>query len=82
MSQALRVPKPVNTSPDSFPRWVLYCGAGIMAFSLISVGLIRITGNGPDQRAAGISVRGAGSPVPDLPRSPASKAAYYSSNSK
>lgn len=39
-------------APDSFPRWILYFAAGIMAFSLISVGLIRITGNGPDQLAA------------------------------
>jgi hypothetical protein len=23
--------------PDSFPRWILYFSAGIMAFSLISV---------------------------------------------
>jgi putative photosynthetic complex assembly protein len=30
----------------------LYCAAGIIAFSLISVGLVRITGNGPDQKAA------------------------------
>ena len=42
----------VPLAPDSFPRWILYFSAGIMAFSLISVGLIRITGNGPDQRAA------------------------------
>ena len=38
--------------PDSFPRWVLYCAGAILAFSLVSVGLVRITGNGPDQRAA------------------------------
>jgi putative photosynthetic complex assembly protein len=44
-------------APDSFPRWILYCGAGIIAFSLISVGLIRITGNGPDQRAAAPTVQ-------------------------
>ena len=30
----------------------MYCAAGIIAFSLISVGLVRITGNGPDQKAA------------------------------
>ena len=41
-----------KTAPDHFPQWVLYCAAGILAFSLISVGLVRITGNGPDQRAA------------------------------
>ncbi len=60
MSQAqLASPSPSATSvaPDSFPRWVLFCAAGIMAFSLISVGLIRITGNGPDQRAAEATVQ-------------------------
>jgi putative photosynthetic complex assembly protein len=44
-------------APDSFPRWILYFSAGIMAFSLISVGLIRITGNGPDQLAAAPTVQ-------------------------
>jgi putative photosynthetic complex assembly protein len=39
-------------APDTFPKWVLYCAGGIIAFSLLSVGLVRITGNGPDQRAA------------------------------
>jgi putative photosynthetic complex assembly protein len=43
---------PAALAPDSFPRWVLMCAGGILAFSLISVGLVRITGNGPDQRAA------------------------------
>jgi putative photosynthetic complex assembly protein len=38
--------------PDTFPRWVLMCGGGVIAFSLISVGLVRLTGNGPDQRPA------------------------------
>lgn len=47
-AQALSRP----ASKDHFPHWVLYCAAGIIAFSLISVGLVRITGNGPDQRAA------------------------------
>lgn len=42
--------------PDTFPRWVLYCAGFIMAFSLISVGLIRITGNGPDQLAADVAL--------------------------
>ena len=41
-----------KATPDHFPQWVLYCAAGIIAFSLISVGLVRITGNGPDQKAA------------------------------
>ena len=46
-----------KTTPDHFPQWVLYCAAGIIAFSLITVGLIRITGNGPDQRAAAPTVQ-------------------------
>jgi len=28
----------------------LLCAGGVVAFSLISVGLVRLTGNGPDQR--------------------------------
>lgn len=47
----------VPLTPDSFPRWILYFSAGIIAFSLISVGLIRITGNGPDQLAAAPTVQ-------------------------
>ena len=46
-----------KAAPDHFPQWVLYCAAGIMAFSLISVGLIRVTGNGPDQRAAAATLQ-------------------------
>jgi putative photosynthetic complex assembly protein len=46
-----------KATPDHFPQWVLYCAAGIIAFSLISVGLIRITGNGPDQKAAAPTVQ-------------------------
>lgn len=46
-----------KAAPDHFPQWVLYCAAAIMAFSLISVGLIRITGNGPDQKAAAPTVQ-------------------------
>jgi putative photosynthetic complex assembly protein len=42
---------------DTFPKWVLYCAGGIIAFSLIAVGLVRITGNGPDQRAAAPTVQ-------------------------
>ncbi len=38
--------------PDTFPRWVLVCTGAILLFTLASVALIRITGNGPDQRAA------------------------------
>jgi putative photosynthetic complex assembly protein len=37
---------------DTFPRWVLFCAGAILALSLISVGLVRLTGNGPDQLAA------------------------------
>jgi putative photosynthetic complex assembly protein len=37
-------------APDSFPRWVLLCAGSVIAFSLISVGLVRLTGNGPDQK--------------------------------
>ena len=46
-----------KAAPDHFPQWVLYCAAGIMAFSLISVGLIRVTGNGPDQGAAAATLQ-------------------------
>ena len=46
-----------KAAPDHFPQWVLYCAAGIMAFSLISVGLIRVTGNGPDQMAAAATLQ-------------------------
>jgi putative photosynthetic complex assembly protein len=46
-----------QTAPDHFPQWVLYFAAGILAFSLISVGLVRITGNGPDQKAAAPTVQ-------------------------
>ena len=39
-------------APDTFPRFILYFAAAMIAFSLLSVGLVRITGNGPDQIAA------------------------------
>ncbi len=39
-------------APDSFPRWFLYGAGGILLFTLCSVGLVRLTGNGPDQRLA------------------------------
>jgi putative photosynthetic complex assembly protein len=42
-------------APDSFPRWVLYCAGAVLLFTLASVALVRITGNGPDQRAAAAS---------------------------
>jgi putative photosynthetic complex assembly protein len=58
MSQAQVLSQPkVELAPDTFPRWILYFGAGIIAFSFISVGLIRITGNGPDQRAAAATMQ-------------------------
>lgn len=40
------------TTPDTFPRWVLWTTACLLAFTLGAVALIRITGNGPDQLAA------------------------------
>ena len=46
-------PSPIPAArPDSFPRWFLIGAGSLIAFSLLSVGLVRITGNGPDQRAA------------------------------
>jgi hypothetical protein len=48
MTQSLGPVTP-RKAPDSFPRWVLWCAGGLIAFSLIAVGLVRITGNGPDQ---------------------------------
>jgi putative photosynthetic complex assembly protein len=51
-SPTLRAVKLAPRRPDTFPRWLLMCGGGLIAFSLISVGLVRLTGNGPDQRPA------------------------------
>lgn len=45
------VPVPTPMA-DTFPRWVLWSVGAILAFSLLSVALVRITGNGPDQLAA------------------------------
>jgi putative photosynthetic complex assembly protein len=42
---------PLNQA-DTFPRWVLWSVAALLAFSLGAVALVRITGNGPDQLAA------------------------------
>jgi putative photosynthetic complex assembly protein len=50
--QTIRAVRLPAARRDNFPRWVLMCGGGVIAFSLISVGLVRLTGNGPDQRAA------------------------------
>jgi len=53
MQPAIRTPaSPAALQPDSFPRWVLLSAAGVIAFSLLSVALVRITGNGPDQKPA------------------------------
>lgn len=41
-----------SKAPDHFPRWVLLMAGGIIAFSLIAVGTIRLSGQGPDQLAA------------------------------
>ena len=41
-----------SSTPDSFPRWVLWTVACLLTFTLGAVALIRITGNGPDQLAA------------------------------
>ena len=57
MSQAHASTLTRKAAPDHFPQWVLYCAAAILAFSLISVGLIRVTGNGPDQRAAAATLQ-------------------------
>ena len=45
-------PSATRVRPDSFPRWFLIGAGGLIAFSLLSVGLVRLTGNGPDQRAS------------------------------
>ena len=57
MSQAHASTLTRKVAPDHFPQWVLYCAAAILAFSLISVGLIRVTGNGPDQKAAAAALQ-------------------------
>ena len=38
--------------PDTFPRWVLWTVGFLLVFTLSSVALVRLTGNGPDQLAA------------------------------
>ena len=50
-STALPNPMPTQTT-DTFPRWVLWTTACLLAFTLGAVALVRITGNGPDQLAA------------------------------
>lgn len=44
----------LSTTPDTFPRWVLWTVGSLLLFCLVSVGLVRITGNGPDQLAAAV----------------------------
>lgn len=53
MSPAATPARPV--AADTFPRWVPWFGGALMVFSLIAVGLVRITGNGPDQLAAAVT---------------------------
>jgi putative photosynthetic complex assembly protein len=52
------VSKMATPAPDTFPRWVLLTAGGVVAFSLMSVGLVRLTGNGPDQLAAAAALAG------------------------
>jgi putative photosynthetic complex assembly protein len=40
------------TTPDNFPRWFLVSAGILIGVSLASVALVRLTGNGPDQRRA------------------------------
>ena len=42
--------RPRSATPDTFPRWFVYGAGAVIAFSLISVGIVRLSGNGPDQR--------------------------------
>jgi putative photosynthetic complex assembly protein len=44
----------LSTPSDTFPRWVLWTVGALLLFSLISVGLVRLTDNGPDQLAAAV----------------------------
>lgn len=39
-------------APDNFPRWFLIGAGSLILFSLLSVAVIRLTGNGPDQKAS------------------------------
>ena len=43
---------PPATTPDNFPRWVLWTTGLLLVCILGAVALVRITGNGPDQLAA------------------------------
>ena len=41
-----------ESHPDNFPRWFLLSAGALIAISLASVALVRLTGTGPDQRRA------------------------------
>lgn len=45
-----------GATPDTFPRWVLLSVGFILAFSLGSVAVVRLTGNGPDQNRGPIAI--------------------------
>jgi putative photosynthetic complex assembly protein len=51
----MKVSEMQSPVPDTFPKWVLWCVGSLLAFSLIAVGLVRLTGNGPDQLTAAIT---------------------------
>lgn len=40
------------STPDNFPRWVLWTVASLLVFIMGAIAMVRITGNGPDQLAA------------------------------
>ena len=52
MTAPLSAPPASRAKTDTFPRWVLWTTAFLLLFTLGSVALVRITGNGPDQLAA------------------------------
>lgn len=53
MSAAARVGSaPRTRALDHFPRWFLVGAGALMLFSLAAVAMVRITGNGPDQKPA------------------------------
>ena len=68
MLPAIRNPAPAEPlPPDSFPRWVLLCGAGVIAFSLLSVALVRITGNSSVTLTVDNPLTGSTTPFPRRP---------------
>ena len=52
MNRSYRTAAGPALAPDTFPKAILYFAAALIAISLLSVGLVRLTGNGPDQLAA------------------------------